>query len=366
MNPLIEVDGDLATAESDFVVFMADESARPFPAYVGRFRDRLRRIESGHWVITDRASVTLAPRATSSSPGAGPEPCASTSSMGPTLFRHYFGQPPRPGEDRTEIGATYGVVATVLTMLEGGVTHLGVATDHVIPSFRNQLWPGYKTGDEVPEVLSSQFEFLEDALGALGVVVWPMVELEADDALASAATVAGEDPNVEQVVISTPDKDLAQCVVEDRVVQLDRRKDLLVDEDGVRAKFGVSPTSIPDWLALVGGCRRRVPGTERVGQALGGHGPGALRASRRHSRRHRAVGSRGAQGGPRGGTAGGHAARQRPGGAVSGPGHAPDRALAPGEGGRPRMARAHPGLRRDLPPPTRPGLPARAAALASR
>ncbi len=182
------------------------------------------------------------------------------------LFRHYFGQPPRPGEDGAEIGATYGVVATVLTMLEGGVTHLGVASDHVIPSFRNQLWPGYKTGDEVPEVLSSQFEFLEDALGAMGVVVWPMVELEADDALASAAAVAAEDPNVEQVVICTPDKDLAQCVVGDRVVQLDRRKDLLVDEDGVRAKFGVSPTSIPDWLALVGDAADGFPGLSGWGK----------------------------------------------------------------------------------------------------
>ena len=273
------------------------------------------------------------------------------------LFRHYFGQPPRPGEDGTEIGATYGVVATVLTMLEGGVTHLGVATDHVIPSFRNQLWPGYKTGDEVPEVLSSQFEFLEDALGALGVVVWPMVELEADDALASAAAVAAEEPNVEQVVICTPDKDLAQCVAGNRVVQLDRRKDLLVDEDGVRAKFGVSPTSIPDWLALVGDAADGFPG-------LSGWGKRSAAVVLAHYVHldaipddAAAVGSRGAQGGPRGGTAGGHAARRaRPGGAVPRPRHAPDRALAAGEGGRPRMARAHPGLRRDLPAPARPGL----------
>ncbi len=182
------------------------------------------------------------------------------------LFRHYFGQPPRPGEDGAEIGATYGVVATVLTMLEGGATHLGVATDHVIPSFRNELWPGYKTGDEVPEVLSSQFEVLEDALRALGLVVWPMVDLEADDALASAAAVAAEDQSVEQVIICTPDKDLAQCVVGGRVVQLDRRKDLLVDEDGVRAKFGVSPSSIPDWLALVGDAADGFPGLSGWGK----------------------------------------------------------------------------------------------------
>jgi len=182
------------------------------------------------------------------------------------LFRHYFGQPPRPGEDGAEIGATYGVVATVLTMLEGGATHLGVATDHVIPSFRNELWPGYKTGDEVPEVLSAQFEVLEEALRSLGLVVWPMVDLEADDALASAAAVAAEDQSVEQVIICTPDKDLAQCVVGGRVVQLDRRKDLLVDEDGVRAKFGVSPTSIPDWLALVGDAADGFPGLSGWGK----------------------------------------------------------------------------------------------------
>jgi 5'-3' exonuclease len=176
------------------------------------------------------------------------------------LFRHFFGQPPRAADDGTEIGATYGVVASVLAMLEGGVTHLGVATDHVIRSFRNDLWPDYKTGDEVPDTLRSQFEPLEDTLRALGVVVWPMVEVEADDALASAASVAADDPSVEQVLICTPDKDLAQCVVGNRVVQLDRRKDVITDEDGVRAKFGVSPRSIPDWLALVGDSADGFPG----------------------------------------------------------------------------------------------------------
>ena len=176
------------------------------------------------------------------------------------LFRHFFGQPPRAADDGTEIGATYGVVTSVLLMLEGGVTHLGVATDHVIRSFRNDLWADYKTGDEVAEVLRSQFEPLEDALRALGVVVWPMVEVEADDALASAASVAADDRSVEQVLICTPDKDLAQCVVGNRVVQLDRRKDVITDEDGVRAKFGVSPRSIPDWLALVGDSADGFPG----------------------------------------------------------------------------------------------------------
>jgi 5'-3' exonuclease len=135
-----------------------------------------------------------------------------------------------------------------------------VATDHVIESFRNDMWPGYKDGAEVPELLKAQFEPLEVALDALGVVVWPMVEVEADDALASAAAVAADDPDVEQVVICTPDKDLAQCVVGTRVVQLDRRKDVVTDEDGVREKYGVSPGSIPDWLALVGDSADGFPG----------------------------------------------------------------------------------------------------------
>jgi 5'-3' exonuclease len=182
------------------------------------------------------------------------------------LFRQFFGQPPRAADDGTEIGATYGVVTSVVAMLEGGVTHLGVATDHVIKSFRNELWSGYKTGDEVPETLRSQFGLLEEALQALGVVVWPMVEVEADDALASGAAVAGDDSNVDQVVICTPDKDLAQCVVGDRVVQLDRRKDVVTDEDGVRVKFGVSPASIPDWLALVGDTADGFPGLKGWGK----------------------------------------------------------------------------------------------------
>jgi 5'-3' exonuclease len=144
--------------------------------------------------------------------------------------------------------------------MEEGATHVGVATDHVIESFRNQMWAGYKTGAGVDRVLKSQFGLLEEALQAMGVVVWPMVELEADDALASAAAVAADDPSVDQVVICTPDKDLGQCVVGERVVQLDRRKRVVIDESGVRDKFGVGPESIPDYLALVGDSADGFPG----------------------------------------------------------------------------------------------------------
>jgi len=162
------------------------------------------------------------------------------------LFRQYFGQPSRQGEDGQEIGAVRGVLLSLVGMIEGGATHMGVATDHVVESFRNDLWPGYKTGEGIEPELRSQFGILETALEAMGLVVWPMVELEADDALASAAWVAAQDPDVDRVVICTPDKDLAQCVVGARVVQLDRRKGVLTDEDGVWAKFGVAPRSIPD------------------------------------------------------------------------------------------------------------------------
>jgi 5'-3' exonuclease len=153
-----------------------------------------------------------------------------------------------------------GVVASVLGMLEGGATHLGVATDHVIESFRNALWPGYKTGEGLDPLLAAQFQPLEDALGALGVVVWPMVEFEADDALAAAAAMAAADARVEQVIVCTPDKDLAQCVRGDRIVQLDRRTRELRNESAVQQKFGVLPTSIPDWLALVGDSADGYPG----------------------------------------------------------------------------------------------------------
>jgi 5'-3' exonuclease len=176
------------------------------------------------------------------------------------LFRHFFGAPPHRNADGQEVAAVRGVVGSVLQMLGEGATHVGVATDHVIESYRNELWPGYKTGEGIDPSLVSQFWPLEDALEALGVVVWARVDDEADDALASAAEVADADPGVEQVVICTPDKDLGQCVRGTRVVQLDRRKDVLIDEGGVVAKFGVPPASIPDYLALVGDSADGFPG----------------------------------------------------------------------------------------------------------
>jgi len=176
------------------------------------------------------------------------------------LFRHFFGQPPRKADDGSEIGAARGVVTTVVSMLSNGATHVGVATDHVIESFRNEMWSGYKTGADIAPALRSQFDVLETALDALGVGLWPMVELEADDALASAASVAAKDPEVSQVIICTPDKDLAQCVIGDRVVQLDRRTGTVSNEDQVWEKFGVAPRSIPDWLALVGDSADGFPG----------------------------------------------------------------------------------------------------------
>ncbi len=176
------------------------------------------------------------------------------------LFRQYFGQPSRQGADGEEIGAVRGVLLSLLGMMAEGATHIGVATDHVVESFRNDLWPGYKTGEGIEPELKAQFPVLETALEAFGVVVWPMVELEADDALASAAAVAAEDPTVDRVIICTPDKDLAQCVIGRRVVQLDRRKGVITDEDGVWEKFGVAPLSIPDWLALVGDSADGFPG----------------------------------------------------------------------------------------------------------
>jgi 5'-3' exonuclease len=176
------------------------------------------------------------------------------------LFRHFYGAPSHRNAAGQEVAAARGVVASVLQLIADGATHVGVATDHVIESFRNDLWPGYKTGEGVDPDLWSQAWPLEDALIALGVVVWAMVDDEADDALASAAAVADDDPDVEQVLICTPDKDLGQCVRGTRVVQLDRRKDQLVDEKGVIAKFGVPPVSIPDYLALVGDSADGFPG----------------------------------------------------------------------------------------------------------
>jgi 5'-3' exonuclease len=176
------------------------------------------------------------------------------------LFRHFFGQPPRASDDGEEIGAARGVILTVVSMLSEGATHVGVATDHVVESFRNDLWPGYKTGDGIAPELRSQFPILETAVAALGVTLWPMVELEADDALATAAAVADADPAVTKVIICTPDKDLAQCVVDERVVQFDRRSGTMTGEEGVWTKFGVAPKSIPDWLALVGDSADGFPG----------------------------------------------------------------------------------------------------------
>jgi 5'-3' exonuclease len=182
------------------------------------------------------------------------------------LFRHHFGQPSRLSAADQEIAATRGVLSSVLSMLEDGATHVGVATDHVVESFRNELWPGYKTSAGMPPELLAQFPLLEQSLEALGVLVWPMVELEADDALASAAAVADDDERVEQVRICTPDKDLAQCVVGTRVVQLDRRTGTVVDDAGVHQKFGVAPGSIPDWLALVGDSADGFPGLSGWGK----------------------------------------------------------------------------------------------------
>jgi 5'-3' exonuclease len=176
------------------------------------------------------------------------------------LFRHFFAMPAAADVNGQEIGAVRGVLHSVLSMIERGATHIGVATDHVVESFRNDLYIGYKTSAGVPPELLSQFPILEEALVAMGVVVWPMVYYEADDALSSAAAKAALDDRVSQVIICTPDKDLGQCVVDNRVVQLDRRRDILRDEAGVVAKFGVQPRSIPDYLAVVGDSADGFPG----------------------------------------------------------------------------------------------------------
>jgi 5'-3' exonuclease len=176
------------------------------------------------------------------------------------LFRHYYALPSARDRDGCEVAAVRGVLASVLGMISGGATHVAVATDHIIESFRNGLWPDYKTSEGVEPELLAQFSPLEDALLAAGVVVWPMVEFEADDALAAAAAAAAQDARVERVIICTPDKDLAQCVRGKRVVQLNRRTRVVRDEAGVIQKFGVSPASIPDYLALVGDASDGYPG----------------------------------------------------------------------------------------------------------
>lgn len=176
------------------------------------------------------------------------------------LFRHHFALPSHLTTSGVEVAATRGVLRSLIRMIEDGVTHVGVATDKVIESFRNDLWPGYKTSEGVPANLLAQFPLLEETLAAAGFVVWPMVEHEADDALGAAAARASRDPRVDVVFICTPDKDLAQCVVNSRVVQLDRRKGVVLDEAGVLNKFGVLPESIPDYLALVGDSADGFPG----------------------------------------------------------------------------------------------------------
>jgi len=180
------------------------------------------------------------------------------------LFRHFYGIR-RFKKTDPPFGAVAGVLGTVVRMLEEGATHLGVATDHVIESFRNNLWPGYKTSAGIERALLAQFQPLEEALLTMGVVVWPMIELEADDALASAAYLSAQDEQVAKICIWTPDKDLAQCVVDDYVVQVDGRRNVIRDENGVREKFGVSPSLIPDYLALVGDSADGYPGIKGCG-----------------------------------------------------------------------------------------------------
>jgi 5'-3' exonuclease len=193
------------------------------------------------------------------------------------LFRHFYGIR-RFKKTDPPLGAVSGVLSTVAQLLDENNTHVGVATDHIIESFRNELWPGYKTGAGVERALKAQFVPLEESLVAMGVAVWPMVELEADDALASAADLAAQDSRVEKVCIWTPDKDLAQCVVEDRVVQVDRRSGVIRDAAAVRAKFGVDPQFIPDYLALVGDSADGYPGVSGCGpktaaQLINRYGP---------------------------------------------------------------------------------------------
>jgi 5'-3' exonuclease len=183
------------------------------------------------------------------------------------LFRHFYGlRRFNKGQDKP-FGAVNGVLVTVLQMIEEGATHLGVATDHVIESFRNQLWPDYKTGEGIDPALLSQFHPLEDALAAMGVVVWAMVDTEADDALASAARLASQDARAQKICIWTPDKDLAQSVLDDTVVQIDRKTKVIRDAQAIRAKFGVAPAFIPDFLALVGDTADGYPGMDGIGKA---------------------------------------------------------------------------------------------------
>ncbi len=194
------------------------------------------------------------------------------------LFRHYYALPSARDSDGNEIAAVRGVLTSVLGMIKAGATHVAVATDHVIESFRNRLWLGYKTGAGIDPALLAQFPLLEETLAAAGVVVWPMIEFEADDALAAGASLAARDPRVDRVIICTPDKDLAQCVRGTRVVQLNRRTRVTMDEAGVTQKFGVPPKSIPDYLALVGDAADGYPGL----QGWGAKSTAAVLAKFRH------------------------------------------------------------------------------------
>ena len=197
------------------------------------------------------------------------------------LFRHFYAIPPETNSAGREIAATRGVLASIVSMLESGVRYIGVATDHVIESFRNDLWGGYKTSEGVDPRLLAQFQLLEDSLASVGLVVWPMVELEADDAIAGAAKSLSKFPEVGRIYLCSPDKDLAQCVRKKRIVMMDRRRDKIIDEDGVLEKFGVPPESIPDYLALVGDSADGYPGLDGWGEKSAG----ALLAKYRHLER---------------------------------------------------------------------------------
>ncbi len=205
------------------------------------------------------------------------------------LFRHFFAVPPHRTADHREVGATRAVLGSALDMLEQGATHLAVATDHVIESWRNDRWPGYKTGAGIDPHLLEQFVPLEEGLEAMGLVVWAMVENEADDALAAGARIAAADPRVNRVLICTPDKDLGQCVG-GKIVQFDRRQRKLLDVAGVVEKFGVPPESIPDWLALVGDSADGFPGLPGLGREDGGRGAGSVWPHRGHPRAWRPLG----------------------------------------------------------------------------
>jgi 5'-3' exonuclease len=182
------------------------------------------------------------------------------------LFRYYFAQPSHLATDGKDVGAVRGVVSSMVSMLEAGVTHLGVATDHIVESFRNEMYLGYKNGDAIEKELLGQFSLLERCLFSLGLMVWPMIEYEADDALASASSLAANDPHVEQIVICSPDKDLAQCVVGDKIIMRNRRTEVDLNEMNILEHFGVLPASIPDWLALVGDSADGFPGLKGWGK----------------------------------------------------------------------------------------------------